>query len=41
VIGETARYYYEHGRRPPREHVRQLQAEGQRLAQTVLARLRR
>jgi uncharacterized protein (DUF697 family) len=41
VVGETARYYYEHGRRPPREHVRQLQAEGQRLAQSVLARLRR
>ena len=41
VVGETARYYYEHGRRPPQEQVRQLQAEGQRLAQSVLARLRR
>jgi uncharacterized protein (DUF697 family) len=41
VVGETARYYYLHGRRPPREHVKQLQAEGQRLAQSVLARLRR
>jgi uncharacterized protein (DUF697 family) len=41
VVGETARYYYEHGRRPPQEQVRKLQAEGQRLAQSVLARLRR
>jgi uncharacterized protein (DUF697 family) len=41
VVGETARYYYEHGRRPPQEQVRQLQAEGQRLAQAVLGRLRR
>jgi uncharacterized protein (DUF697 family) len=40
VVGETARYYYLYGRRPPKEQVRQLQAEGQRLAQSVLARLR-
>jgi len=36
VVGETARYYYLYGRRPPREHVRQLQAEGQRLAQAIV-----
>jgi uncharacterized protein (DUF697 family) len=40
VVGEMARYYYEHGRRPPKDQVRQLQAEGVRLAQAVLGRLR-
>lgn len=40
VVGEMARYYYRHGRKPPPEIVRELRHEGQRLARETLARLR-
>jgi uncharacterized protein (DUF697 family) len=40
VVGEMARYYYRHGRKPPPELVRDLRHEGQRLARETLARLR-
>jgi uncharacterized protein (DUF697 family) len=40
VVGELARYYYRHGRKPPDALVYQLRAEGVRLARETLARLR-
>lgn len=39
VVGHMARYYYLHGRKPPREIVRGLAPEGTRLARAALARL--
>lgn len=39
VVGHMARYYYVHGRKPPREFVRGLAPEGMRLARAALARL--
>jgi uncharacterized protein (DUF697 family) len=41
VVGEMARYFYRVGRKPPPEMVRDLRAEGQRLAQEALTRFRR
>lgn len=40
VVGQTARYYYEHGRKPPPALVEQIRADGLRLARG-LTRLRR
>jgi uncharacterized protein (DUF697 family) len=40
VVGEMARYYYRYGRRPPPGLVRELSAEGLRLARSTLGRLR-
>jgi uncharacterized protein (DUF697 family) len=40
VVGEGARYYYQHGRKPPPELMEDLREEGARLAHDVLARLR-
>ncbi|MBV9329318.1 MAG: hypothetical protein JO352_36910 [Chloroflexi bacterium] len=39
VVGQTARYYYRFGDRPPPEIARELRQEAQRLAGTVLGRL--
>ncbi len=39
VVGQSARYYYRFGRRPPPELVRDLRAEAARLAEATLARL--
>jgi uncharacterized protein (DUF697 family) len=36
VVGELARYYYQHGRKPPPEFVRELGAEGLRVARETL-----
>ena len=41
VVGEMARYYYLHGRRPPPELIRQIRADGLRLARTAIERLGR
>jgi uncharacterized protein (DUF697 family) len=41
VVGQMARYYYRYGHKPPPEMVRDLRAEGMRLARETLARLRR
>jgi uncharacterized protein (DUF697 family) len=41
VVGQSARYYYRFGRRPPPDVARQLRAEATRLANQTLARLRR
>ena len=35
LVGEAARYYYEHGDRPPPEVVRSFQADARRLYQSV------
>jgi uncharacterized protein (DUF697 family) len=40
VVGQMARYYYHYGDRPPPELVRDLRAEGVRLAREGLARFR-
>lgn len=39
VVGQTARYYYRFGNRPPPEIVEELRQEAQRLAQVTLGRL--
>lgn len=36
VVGQTARYYYQFGREPPAEIVRDLRAEGARLARRIM-----
>jgi len=41
VVGQTARYYYRFGRRPPPEIARELRDEAARLAEATLARLPR
>ena len=41
VVGEIARYYYLHGRRPPPALIRQIQADSLRLARTAMSRLGR
>jgi uncharacterized protein (DUF697 family) len=41
VVGQSARYYYRFGRKPPPELMRELRAEGSRLARETLARLQR
>ena len=41
VVGQSARYYYRFGRKPPPELMRDLRAEGSRLARETLARLQR
>src|SRR5947209_16131746 len=38
VVGQMARYYYRYGDRPPPELVKELRAEGTRLARETLAR---
>jgi uncharacterized protein (DUF697 family) len=40
VVGEVARYYFRFGRKPPPEVVRELSAEGARIARDALLRLR-
>jgi uncharacterized protein (DUF697 family) len=40
AVGQMARYYFRYGRRPPPDLVRELSAEGLRLARETLARLR-
>jgi len=40
VVGEMARYYFKHGRKPPPELVGELRDEGARLARETLARLK-
>ncbi len=40
VVGESARYYFRFGRKPPPEVVRELTSEGRRIARDVLTRLR-
>jgi uncharacterized protein (DUF697 family) len=40
VVGQIARYYYHHGHRPPPEIMRELRADGIRLAQATLARFK-
>lgn len=40
VVGEMARYYYRHGRKPPDDFVRQLRSEGTRLARETIGRLK-
>jgi uncharacterized protein (DUF697 family) len=39
VVGEMARYYFRYGHKPPPDMVRELRAEGTRLARETLARL--
>ena len=39
VVGQTARYYYRFGDKPPPEIAQELRQEAQRLAETVLSRL--
>ncbi|MBV9577523.1 MAG: hypothetical protein JO057_02915, partial [Chloroflexi bacterium] len=39
VVGQSARYYYRFGDRPPPEIARELRQEAQRLAETMLGRL--
>jgi uncharacterized protein (DUF697 family) len=41
VVGQTARYYYRFGNKPPPEIAQELRHEAQRFAETVLARLPR
>jgi uncharacterized protein (DUF697 family) len=41
IVGETARYYYRFGRRPPPEFARELRNEATRLGRQTLARLQR
>ena len=41
IVGQSARYYYRFGRKPPPELMRDLRAEGSRLARETLARLQR
>lgn len=41
LVGQMARYYYHHGNKPPPELVKELRAEGTRLARETLGRLRR
>jgi uncharacterized protein (DUF697 family) len=41
VVGQSARYYFRYGRRPPPELVRDLRSEAARLAEQTLARLPR
>jgi uncharacterized protein (DUF697 family) len=41
VVGQMAHYYYRYGDRPPPELVRELRAEGARLARETLARFKR
>ena len=41
VVGQSARYYYRFGRKPPPEVMRDLRAEAARLARETVARLRR
>ena len=41
VVGQSARYYYRFGRKPPPEVMRDLRAEASRLARETVARLRR
>ncbi|MGI9149272.1 MAG: hypothetical protein ACR2IK_22445 [Chloroflexota bacterium] len=41
VVGQMARYYYQYGRRPAPEIVRELRQEGTRLARETLSRLKR
>ena len=41
VVGQSARYYYRFGRKPPPEVMRALRAEAARLARETVARLRR
>jgi uncharacterized protein (DUF697 family) len=41
VVGQTARYYYRFGRKPPPEFLRELRAEATRQARETMARLRR
>jgi uncharacterized protein (DUF697 family) len=40
VVGELARYYFVHGRKPPPELVGELRQEGLRMAREALARLK-
>jgi uncharacterized protein (DUF697 family) len=40
VVGQAARYYYEHGDKPPPEVLRSFQADARRLYQTVNERLK-
>ncbi|HET6316067.1 MAG TPA: hypothetical protein VFG86_06395 [Chloroflexota bacterium] len=40
VVGEMARYYFRYGHKPPPEVVRELSAEGARIARETLIRLR-
>ncbi len=40
LVGEMARYYYKHGRKPPPEFVGELREEGMRRAREALERLR-
>jgi uncharacterized protein (DUF697 family) len=40
VVGEIARYYFRFGRKPPPEIIRELSAEGLRVARDTLSRLR-
>jgi uncharacterized protein (DUF697 family) len=39
VVGEIARYYFRFGRKPPPEVVRELSAQGLRIAREALSRL--
>jgi uncharacterized protein (DUF697 family) len=41
VVGESARYYFRFGRKPPPEAIRELQQDALRLARDTLTRLRR
>jgi uncharacterized protein (DUF697 family) len=41
VVGQSARYYYRFGRKPPPGFMRQIRQEGARLARQTLARIRR
>jgi uncharacterized protein (DUF697 family) len=41
LVGQMARYYYRYGHKPPPEMVRDLRAEGTRLARETLSRLKR
>jgi len=41
VVGQTARYYYRFGRKPPPEFIRELRAEAARLARETMTRIQR
>jgi uncharacterized protein (DUF697 family) len=41
VVGQSARYYYRFGRKPPPEFMRELRTESSRLARETLSRLQR
>jgi uncharacterized protein (DUF697 family) len=41
VVGQSARYYYRFGRKPPPEFMRELRDEGARLARQALTRMQR